>query len=176
MSDSCSHPDRIAYRVDTKRYPLNIPKILYYAPPSLISPSPPFQRRKVNKPPLPLPSIPIQSQTINMYLSWQDSISCRHKALSVEHNENSLLRPPLSNKPPPLFRGGKLISPPPLPLPSIPIQSQTINMYLSVMVYSGWKFILFWVFGRMTSNFMCLTFSTLLALVLCGELLPFPYC
>ena len=29
------------------------------------------------------------------------------------------------------------------------------------MVYSGWKFILFLVFGRMTSNFMCLTFSTL---------------
>ena len=29
------------------------------------------------------------------------------------------------------------------------------------MVYSGWKFILFLVFGRMTSNFMCWTFSTL---------------
>ena len=29
------------------------------------------------------------------------------------------------------------------------------------MVYSGWKFILFLVFGRMTSNFICLTFSTL---------------
>ena len=30
------------------------------------------------------------------------------------------------------------------------------------MVYSGWKFILFLVFGRMTSNFfMCLTFSIL---------------
>ena len=29
------------------------------------------------------------------------------------------------------------------------------------MVYSGWKFILFLVFGRMTSNLMCLTFSTL---------------
>ena len=29
------------------------------------------------------------------------------------------------------------------------------------MVYSGWKFILFLVFGHMTSNFICLTFSTL---------------
>ena len=29
------------------------------------------------------------------------------------------------------------------------------------MVYSGWKFILVLVFGRMTSNFICLTFSTL---------------
>ena len=29
------------------------------------------------------------------------------------------------------------------------------------MVYSGWKFILFLGFGRMTSNFMRLTFSTL---------------
>ena len=29
------------------------------------------------------------------------------------------------------------------------------------MVYSGWKFILFLVFGRMTSNFICLTLSTL---------------
>ena len=29
------------------------------------------------------------------------------------------------------------------------------------MVYSGWKFILFLVFDRMTSNFVCLTFSTL---------------
>ena len=29
------------------------------------------------------------------------------------------------------------------------------------MVYSGWKFILFLVFGRMTSNFICLTFTTL---------------
>ena len=40
-------------------------------------------------------------------------------------------------------------------------KSSTINVYLSVMVYSGWKLILFLVFGRMTSNFMCLTFSTL---------------
>ena len=29
------------------------------------------------------------------------------------------------------------------------------------MVYSGWKFILFLVFCRMTSNFICLTFSTI---------------
>ena len=29
------------------------------------------------------------------------------------------------------------------------------------MVYSGWKFILFLVFDRITSNFMCWTFSTL---------------
>ena len=29
------------------------------------------------------------------------------------------------------------------------------------MIYSGWKFILFLVFGGMTSNFMCLTFSML---------------
>ena len=29
------------------------------------------------------------------------------------------------------------------------------------MVYSGWKFILFLVFGCMTSNFICLSFSTL---------------
>ena len=29
------------------------------------------------------------------------------------------------------------------------------------MIYSGWKFILFLVFGGMTSNFICLTFSIL---------------
>ena len=29
------------------------------------------------------------------------------------------------------------------------------------MVHSGWKLILFLVFGCMTSNFICLTFSTL---------------
>ena len=47
------------------------------------------------------------------------------------------------------------------PIFASPYSSQTINMYWSVMVYSGWKFILFLVFGRMTSNFICLTFSTL---------------
>ena len=92
---------------------------------------------------------------------------------------NSLLSPlPLSNKPPPpllnkphLFRGGKLIStpsrlsPPPLPRPLpqslLLTKKLTINVDWSVMIYSGWKFALFLVFGRMTSNFMCLTFSTL---------------
>ena len=34
------------------------------------------------------------------------------------------------------------------------------------MIYSGWKFILFLVFGGMTSNFLCLTFS-ICALALC---------
>ena len=29
------------------------------------------------------------------------------------------------------------------------------------MIYSGWKFILFLVFGGMTSNFICFTFSIL---------------
>ena len=71
----------------------------------------------------------------------------------------SSIKPPLSNKPP-LFRGGKLIRPPP-PL-FHPYSSQTIYVDWSVMVYSwGWKFILSSVFGRMTSNFMYLTFSTL---------------
>ena len=28
------------------------------------------------------------------------------------------------------------------------------------MVYSGWRFILFLVYGHMTSNFICLAFST----------------
>ena len=71
--------------------------------------------------------------------------------------------PPLSKKPP-LFRGGKSISPPlPLLLPYslFCTKKLTINVDWSVMVYSGWKFILFLVFGRMTSNFICLTFSTL---------------
>ena len=80
-----------------------------------------------------------------------------------------LISPPHSNKPP-LFRVGKLISPPsllspplPFPLPSIFILHKkiTINVDWSVMVYSGWKFVLFLVFGRMTSNFICLTLSTL---------------
>ena len=57
----------------------------------------------------------------------------------------------------PLFKG-KLISP--LPPPLHPYSSQTINVYWSVKFYSGWKFILLLVFGVMTSNFMCLTFST----------------
>ena len=65
---------------------------------------------------------------------------------------------PLSNKPS-LFRGGKLIRPPP---PLYPYSSQIIYVDWSVMVYSwGWKFILSSVFGRMTSNFMYLTFWTL---------------
>ena len=51
--------------------------------------------------------------------------------------------------------------PPPPPPPIHPCSSQTINVDWSVMVYSVWKFILFLVIGRMTSNFMCLTFSTL---------------
>ena len=84
------------------------------------------------------------------------------------HTKHILLSPykfPLANKPP-VFRGGKLISPPfYTPPPSVPplhhYSSQTINLDWSVMVYSGWKFILFLVFGRMTSNFMCWTFSTL---------------
>ena len=61
----------------------------------------------------------------------------------------------------PLFKG-KLISPPllSLPPPLHPYSSQTINVYWSVKFYSGWKFILLLVFGVMTSNFMCLTFST----------------
>ena len=33
--------------------------------------------------------------------------------------------------------------------------------HLLVMVSSAWKFILFSVFRRITSNLMCLTFSTL---------------
>ena len=66
----------------------------------------------------------------------------------------SSIKPP----PHPLFRAGKLI----LPLPFHPYSSQTIYVDWSVMVYSwGWKFILSLVFGRMTSNFMYLTFSTL---------------
>ena len=51
------------------------------------------------------------------------------------------------------------IKPPPLPLHLY--SSQKINLDWSVMVYSGWKFILFLVFGCTTSNFVCLTFSTL---------------
>ena len=64
---------------------------------------------------------------------------------------------------PPLFRGGKLRSNPPPPPPTLlhPYSSQTINLDWSVKVYSGWKFILFLVFGRMNPNFMCLTLSTL---------------
>ena len=81
------------------------------------------------------------------------------------YRKSSIKPPPLSNKPLPFQRRKVNKHPlsikPPLPLPSTLIQSQTINIYLSVMVYSGWKFILFLVFGRMTSNFMCLTFSTL---------------
>ena len=61
-----------------------------------------------------------------------------------------LIPPPHSNKPP-LFRVGKLmsppslLSPPPLPFPLPPIfildKKITINVDWSVMVYSGWKFV-----------------------------------
>ena len=79
----------------------------------------------------------------------------RHKYRTSSSN------PPFSNKPP-LFRGGKLISPPlPLSQSLFFTKKLTINVDWSVMVYSGWKFILFLVFGRMTSNFICLTSSTL---------------
>ena len=77
---------------------------------------------------------------------------------------NPPLSPPLSNiYPPPLFRGGKLISPPSLLSPPPPLHtyfSQTINVEWSVVVYSGWKFPLFSVFSPMTFNFMCWIFST----------------
>ena len=35
-------------------------------------------------------------------------------------------------------------------------------------MYLGWKFIFFFVFGRMTSNFMCLTFLTQRFISLCN--------
>ena len=60
--------------------------------------------------------------------------------------------------PPPPFQRRKVNKPPP-PLLH-PYSTQTINVDWSVMVYSGWKFILLLVFGRMTSNFMCWTFLT----------------
>ena len=63
----------------------------------------------------------------------------------------------------PILSLPSLLSPPPSPSPN-PYSSQkklTINVNWSVMVYSGWKFILFLVFGRMTSYFICLTFSIL---------------
>ena len=76
----------------------------------------------------------------------------------------SQINPP-SNKPPRLFSGGKLISPPsllsPLPQSLFFTKQLTINVDWSVMVYSRCKFILFLIFGHMTSNFICLTFSTL---------------
>ena len=56
-----------------------------------------------------------------------------------------------------------LLSPPPPPSPN-PYSSQK-NKRLTwadqLCVHSGWKFILFLVFGGMTSNFICLTFSIL---------------
>ena len=94
-------------------------------------------------------------------LNWASATQARN-SVTFKVTVNPLLSPPLSNKPP-LFRGGKLISLPslssPHPHPLHPYSSQTINMYLTLMVYSGWKFILFLVFGRMTSYFMCLTFQ-----------------
>ena len=81
---------------------------------------------------------------------------------------NPLLSPPFLIISCPLFRGGKLISPPSLLSPP-PLfhtySSQTINVDWSVMVYSGWKFLLFSVFGPMTFNFMCWIFSTLCSTV-----------
>ena len=63
----------------------------------------------------------------------------------------------------PILSLPSLLSPPlPLPQSLFVTKKLTINVAdWSVMVYSGWKFILFLVFGRMTSNFICLTFSTL---------------
>ena len=62
-----------------------------------------------------------------------------------EFRKSSIKPPSLINHPPSLH----------------PYSTQTINMYWSVMVYLGWKFMLFLVSSCMTSNFMCLTFSTL---------------
>ena len=67
----------------------------------------------------------------------------------IKPTVNTLLSPPSPNKRP------SLLIPPPPPPPFHPYSSQTINVDRSVIVYSGWKFILFLVFGRMTSNFMC---------------------
>ena len=122
------------------------------SPPSLISPPPPhFQRRKVNKPPL--------------------SIKSSIKAPSQ-------ISPPLIS--PPFFRGGKLISPPPLSIKPPPQslfftkQLTTINVGWSVMVYSGCKFILFWSSAAWPPT-SCAELSQLCALLLCGELSPFSY-
>ena len=96
-----------------------------------------------------------------------------HINIMIMFTVNPLLSPPSQISPPspisPPFQRRKVnkpplsIKPPPLPLPQslFFIKKLTINVDWSVMVYSGWKFILFLVFGPMTSNFICLTFSTL---------------
>ena len=85
--------------------------------------------------------------------------TCTCGQSKTELTVNPLLSPPFQrrkvNKPPPY-----LLSPPPPP-PLHPYSSKTINVDWAVMFYSGWKFILFLVFDRITSNFMCWTFSTL---------------
>ena len=73
----------------------------------------------------------------------------------------SSIKRPLSNKPPLLFREGKLISP---PSPPSLFLTNNLRGLISHGLFRAWdwKFILSLVFGHMTSNFMCLTFSTLL--------------
>ena len=86
-------------------------------------------------------------------IDLRDTDKSRFFTLTELNNVNPLLSPPslISPPPPPLLRGGKLIAPSPSP-PSLFFT--TINVDWSVMVYSGWKFILFLVFVSMTSNFI----------------------
>ena len=83
--------------------------------------------------------------------------------LSCNNYDNKLEYRKFSIKSPSQISPPSLLNPPPLPLPQSLFFTKklTINVDWSVMVHSGWKFILFLVFGCMTSNFICLTFSTL---------------
>ena len=91
-------------------------------------------------------------------LSENAVFTCTCGQAKTELTVNPLLSPTFQrrkvNKPPVSIK-----SPPSPYLPSVVFNS--INVYWAVMVYSGWKFILFLVFDRISSNFMCWTFSAL---------------
>ena len=86
----------------------------------------------------------------------------------------SSIKAPLSNEPPSLISPPvqrrkvnkpplSIKPPPPMPLPESLFFTKKLRMNVdwSVMTYSDWKFTLFLVFGGITSNFICLTFSIL---------------
>ena len=64
-----------------------------------------------------------------------------------------------------MLRGGLCKNQPPPPPPMLILiyhkKNQRLTWSDQLCFNSGWKFILFLVFGRMTSNFIYLTFSTL---------------
>ena len=81
---------------------------------------------------------------------------------------------PLLSAPPPLFRGGKLRSPP-LPLSSILIRHKQLTWTDQLRFIQAGNSYCFWSSAAWPPT-SCAELFQLYALVLCGQLLPFSYC